>query len=74
MHFFRGQRHFRGHTPPGERIICVCNDLLNTFRLSKASGAPIAAINMVRDMNRTGTLDVGDLDKSLAHEVRQHYL
>ncbi|KAH0840380.1 hypothetical protein J3R83DRAFT_1411 [Lanmaoa asiatica] len=39
-----------------------------TAWLSKAAGAPTVAIEMVRDINRTGTLDVSDLDKILARE------
>ncbi|KAG8219105.1 hypothetical protein J3R82DRAFT_4871 [Butyriboletus roseoflavus] len=39
-----------------------------TTWLSKASGAPIIAIDMVRDINRTGTFDVSGIDQILARE------
>ncbi|KAF8549936.1 hypothetical protein OG21DRAFT_1488152 [Imleria badia] len=39
-----------------------------TTWLSKAAGAPITAIEMVRDLNRMGTFDVSHLDKILARE------
>jgi hypothetical protein len=33
------------------------------------SGVPTSAIDMVRDLNRTGTFDVHHLDRILKHEV-----
>ncbi|KAF8837288.1 hypothetical protein BDN67DRAFT_973164 [Paxillus ammoniavirescens] len=39
-----------------------------TTWLVTASGAPVPAVEMVRDINRTGTFNVGDLDKILRRE------
>ncbi|KAH7887306.1 hypothetical protein F5I97DRAFT_1925753 [Phlebopus sp. FC_14] len=71
------------HLPNGEVLVfCLCcaqivyaffsrPDTLPksyTTWLATASGAPLPAINMVRDINRTGKFDIRDLDKVLKRD------
>ncbi|KAJ8596130.1 hypothetical protein M405DRAFT_856691 [Rhizopogon salebrosus TDB-379] len=46
----------------------IIHDMVPSRRLAIASGAPTNAIDMVRDLNRTGTFDVEHLDRILKRE------